>query len=273
MPPVTTTVWRAWPRRRSSATSGLSSRRSRGLPIACRISGRTSPGALSAEIRRRPEKRDGGRPAMSSSEPRSGALRGHYPSGQFAPGALRFVKTGTRTAMRGHTLATAVLIEERSAALRVSPQAPSGTALRGARTRWYARGGTLLVAGCVALAALTLLLPSAPTYDPWAWIIWGREVAHLDLVTTNGPSWKPLPVMFTTVFSFFGGAAPDLWLVVARAGAIAAGVLAFPVGGTPRGGLVGGVAAGRGPAVAAGGVPPAPPGDKGGPVRGVVLGG
>ena len=44
----------------------------------------------------------------------------------------------------------------------------------------------------LALTALTFLVPSAPTYDPWAWIIWGREVAHLDLVTKTGPSWKPL---------------------------------------------------------------------------------
>ncbi len=46
-----------------------------------------------------------------------------------------------------------------------------------------ARPWRLLVLGCLALAALSLLLPSVPTYDPWAWIIWGREVAHLDLVT------------------------------------------------------------------------------------------
>ncbi|HYZ71126.1 MAG TPA: hypothetical protein VE528_05655, partial [Thermoleophilaceae bacterium] len=25
----------------------------------------------------------------------------------------------------------------------------------------------------VSLAALSLLLPSTPTYDPWAWIVWG----------------------------------------------------------------------------------------------------
>jgi hypothetical protein len=138
-----------------------------------------------------------------------------------------------------------VLVDERSAAIRV-PQAPSGTALVGARPR----GGLLLVAGCVALAALTLLLPSAPTYDPWSWIIWGREIAHLDLVTTNGPSWKPLPVAFTTVFSFFGSAAPDLWLVVARAGAIAAVVLAFRVARQLGGGVVGGAAAAAGLALA-----------------------
>ena len=85
-----------------------------------------------------------------------------------------------------------------------------------------------IVAGSLALAALSLLLPSAPTYDPWAWIIWGREITELDLDTVDGPSWKPLPVLFTTVFALFGdAAAPDLWLVVARAGAIAGVALAF----------------------------------------------
>ena len=87
-----------------------------------------------------------------------------------------------------------------------------------------------LVLGCLALAALSLLAPSGPTYDPWSWIIWGREVAHLDLVTTNGPSWKPLPVLLTTAFSPFGDAAPALWLVVARAGALAALALAYRLG-------------------------------------------
>ena len=51
----------------------------------------------------------------------------------------------------------------------------------------------LIIVGCLAVSALTLLFPSTPTYDPWAWILWGREIAHLDLVTEGGPSWKPLP--------------------------------------------------------------------------------
>jgi hypothetical protein len=91
----------------------------------------------------------------------------------------------------------------------------------------------------LALTALTFLLPSAPTYDPWAWIIWGREVLHLDLSTVDGPSWKPLPVLLTTPFALFGGLAPDLWLFVARAGAIAGVVMVFRVarrlGGVPAG--------------------------------------
>lgn len=88
----------------------------------------------------------------------------------------------------------------------------------------------LLVVLALALGALSLLFPSTPTYDPWAWILWGREIAHLDLQTTGGPSWKPFPVIFTTVFSLFGEAAPDLWLVIARGGAVLAVVLAFRLG-------------------------------------------
>lgn len=138
-----------------------------------------------------------------------------------------------------------MLVDERSAAFEV-PTAPSGTALVRARPRPW----VLLVAGSLLLAALTLLFPSAPTYDPWAWIIWGREVAHLDLVTTEGPSWKPLPVMFTTVFSLFGSWSPDLWLVVARAGAIASVVLAYGLARRLGGGVVGGVIAAAALAIA-----------------------
>ncbi|GAC1318616.1 MAG: hypothetical protein NVSMB25_08260 [Thermoleophilaceae bacterium] len=81
---------------------------------------------------------------------------------------------------------------------------------------------------CIALAAASLAISATPTFDPMAWITWGREIAHLNLVTSgDGPSWKPLPVLFTTVFSVFGDAAPALWLVVARAGGLAGVVLAY----------------------------------------------
>ena len=85
-----------------------------------------------------------------------------------------------------------------------------------------------LLVGCLALSALSLLLPATPTYDPWAWILWGREITQLDLVTTGGPSWKPLPVIFTTLFAPFGDqAAPLLWLWIARAGGFLSLVMAF----------------------------------------------
>ena len=89
----------------------------------------------------------------------------------------------------------------------------------------------LLVLVCLGIAALSLLGPSNPTYDPWAWIVWGREITHLDLTTTSGPSWKPLPVFFTTVFALFGDdAAPNLWLVIARAGGFLAIAMTYRLG-------------------------------------------
>ena len=107
------------------------------------------------------------------------------------------------------------------------------------------------VLACVALAVLSLLAPSTPSYDPWAWIVWGREVAALELDTRFGPSWKPLPVLFTTPFSLFGDAAPELWLVVARAGALMGLVAAFQLA-RRLGGTVAGVLAALGLALSGG---------------------
>jgi hypothetical protein len=105
-----------------------------------------------------------------------------------------------------------------------------------------------LAAACVALAALAHFLPAGPTYDPWAWIIWGREIVHWDLDTRTGPSWKPLPVLFTTPFALAGDKwAPELWLVIAQAGGLlafaytyrlAARLAGWPAGLIAAGGLV-----------------------------------
>ena len=85
---------------------------------------------------------------------------------------------------------------------------------------------------------MSLLIPAAPGYDAWAWLTWGREVWDGALSTAEGPAWKPLPVAITTLLAPFGAAAPDLWLVVARTGAIAAVVLAFLVARQLANGLV-----------------------------------
>jgi hypothetical protein len=77
---------------------------------------------------------------------------------------------------------------------------------------------SLFILGGLVLGAVTLLVPSTPSYDPWCWIDWGREILHGSLHTQGGATWKPLPVIFTTIFALFGKAQPDLWLVVARAG-------------------------------------------------------
>lgn len=89
--------------------------------------------------------------------------------------------------------------------------------------------GTFLA--CLGLAVASLALPSEPSFDPAAWIVWGREVWHFDLDTTAGPAWKPLTVAFTTLFAPFELVDDDLpaalWLVVARTGALLSLVLAF----------------------------------------------
>ncbi len=104
-------------------------------------------------------------------------------------------------------------------------QTASPLALRLTGGRVYLGLGAL----ALTIAALSLLIPSTPSYDPWAWLVWGREIVHIKLHTTGGPTWKPLPVVFTTVFALFGKAAPDLWLVVARAGALMAAAMVFRV--------------------------------------------
>lgn len=77
----------------------------------------------------------------------------------------------------------------------------------------------------VALAALSLLLPYLPAYDPYGWLVWGRELAHLDLATAAGPSWKPLPVLIDAPLSLLGEAAPQAWLLLARSGWLLAPLL------------------------------------------------
>jgi hypothetical protein len=100
----------------------------------------------------------------------------------------------------------------------------------------------LALAGCLALAGLSLLLPGVPSYDPLSWVVWGREVLELDLKTSGGPSWKPLPVAFTTLFALAGGAAPWLWLVVARAAALLGLVFAYRIASRLAGAAAGMIA-------------------------------
>jgi hypothetical protein len=99
-----------------------------------------------------------------------------------------------------------------------------------------------LVLGIVALVIglLSLEIPSTPSYDPWSWLVWGREIIHGNLQVSGGPSWKPLPMIFTTVFALFGHVQPDMWLVIARAGAVATVVMVFRLTWILTRGLVGG---------------------------------
>ncbi|MGH2915523.1 MAG: hypothetical protein ACRDMX_11095 [Solirubrobacteraceae bacterium] len=115
-----------------------------------------------------------------------------------------------------------------------SPRQPSATGSGGpgdagaGSARLDLRGAVrspfaLAILVCTALAVLSAaLLPTVPSYDPWSWIVWGREVfdPHLSFIVNGGPSWKPLPVAFTAIFGLFGSAAPTLWVILARIGGL-----------------------------------------------------
>src|ERR671935_2323208 len=94
----------------------------------------------------------------------------------------------------------------------------------------------------VALGAATLLVPATLGYDAWAWTVWGRQLAHLDLDTTAGPSFKPLPVLVLAPLSLLGGAAPAVWMAAMRACALGSLLLAYRLGARLAGPLAGAVA-------------------------------
>lgn len=140
------------------------------------------------------------------------------------------------------------------------PSAGAPTAEDGASTEALARGrwrpsanpNLLAAVVCAALGAVSILtLPSLPSYDPFAWIIWGHELAHhiigphQPFITSGASSWKPLPVLFTTIFGFFG-ASVKLWVAFSRAvglfGLYAAYRVGSALGSTERWRLAGPIA-------------------------------
>jgi len=112
------------------------------------------------------------------------------------------------------------------------------------------------VAVAAALAALSLaLVAPAPSYDPWMWLLWGREVAEASLDTRDGPAFKPLPVAVCALLAPLGAAAPVAWVLLVRTAGLVAVYLAWRVGrrlaggsrlaGALRAASVGGGLAGR----------------------------
>ena len=105
-------------------------------------------------------------------------------------------------------------------------------------TGWRAALGVALLAGAASLA-----LPSTRGYDAWAWTVWGRELAHLDLATTAGPAFKPLPVLALAPLSVLGAATPLVWMGLMHAAAVLTLMLAYRLGARLAGPLAGAVAA------------------------------
>jgi hypothetical protein len=94
----------------------------------------------------------------------------------------------------------------------------------------------------VAAAGLELGLRLTPSYDPYGWLVWGRQTLHLALDPAGAPSWKPLPWLLSTPLTLAGAAAPSLWLILAGAAGWLALWLAYRLGQRLAGPVGGAVA-------------------------------
>lgn len=108
-------------------------------------------------------------------------------------------------------------------------------------TRWPM---SFVLLASLAIAAISLPWRVSIGYDPWAWLVWGREILGLDLNTTGGPAWKPFPVFLTTPAALFGDQAPLVWLLFARAAGVLTIALAFRLASRFAGRIGGLLAAG-----------------------------
>jgi hypothetical protein len=79
------------------------------------------------------------------------------------------------------------------------------------------------VALAIALVAIVVVAVTGmrPEYDPYGWLVWGRQALHWSLNTNGAPSWKPLPFLFTFPYALFGHAQLWLWMVTAVAAGLA----------------------------------------------------
>jgi hypothetical protein len=103
------------------------------------------------------------------------------------------------------------------------------------RYRWW-----LVAIGLVVISAvLVRAVGTRPGYDPYGWLVWGRETLRGSLDLGGAPSWKPLPYVFTVPYSLTGGFALWLWMVTSVAlslgGSIFAGRIAYRLTGTEDG--------------------------------------
>ena len=102
----------------------------------------------------------------------------------------------------------------------------------------------LLLVVCVIVAAASLPVASALSYDAWGWLLWGRELAGpLPFTTLAYPSWKPLTGLIAIPLAPLGNAAPWVWLLIVRAAAAVAVVLAYRLGRRAAGPWAGALAA------------------------------
>ncbi len=110
------------------------------------------------------------------------------------------------------------------------------------RSRHRLRSLVPAVATLALASALVLTFRLVPSYDPYGWLVWGRQTIHWALNPAGAPSWKPMPWLLTTPLALAGGAAPTLWLILACASGLVALWLAYRLAAR-LGGAVAGVTA------------------------------
>ncbi len=79
-------------------------------------------------------------------------------------------------------------------------------------------------------ALIVLWSRTRPGFDPYGWLVWGRQTLAGNLDTNAAPSWKPLPYLFTVPYALLGHLQVRAWMVtsvaVSLSGAAFAGRIA-----------------------------------------------
>jgi hypothetical protein len=102
------------------------------------------------------------------------------------------------------------------------------------------RGAVLVSVVVLALStAIVVWARTRPGFDPFGWLVWGRQTVAGALNTNAAPSWKPLPYLFTLPYGVFGHAQLWLWMItavaVALSGVVFAARIAYRLTAAPAG--------------------------------------
>jgi hypothetical protein len=106
--------------------------------------------------------------------------------------------------------------------------APTGSS-SGSRVGWRSPAVVTVMsaAGLLVLSTLILLwAKTRPGFDPYGWLVWGRQTVAGNLNTNAAPSWKPLPYLFTAPYAIFGHYQLWLWMITALAVSLSGSVFA-----------------------------------------------
>ena len=98
-------------------------------------------------------------------------------------------------------------------------------------------GWSTVVALGVFSVILVLVTGTRPGYDPYGWLVWGKQTLHWNLDTNGAPSWKPLAYIFTVPYALFGHYALWLWMftsvMVSLSAVLFAGRIAYRLTDAP----------------------------------------